>query len=230
MINKIIFIAKDVVITGYNKQSNDTKLIARALLTWDEECNQEGFKYIEGKGYVDTTGKNRRYDPELIYAATDRDKARFLPRGIFNTSSELESDFSYAGQSDNIISLSDLDGKNLSQAIHGYYIEQPRIAALNKAKEVLSKPNDPSVSKEFLDLVASKSINLSQSYGCINVPSEFLPTLRKYMTNSYVFNISEDENNYLVQNAENYFNKTTSSPVCPSPKSLGAEEPAEFTA
>lgn len=222
------FIAKDVMISGYDKQSNDSKIIARSLLTWEEECNREGFKYIEGKGYVDTTGKNRKYDPELIYAATARDKVRFLPKGIFNTSSKLKSGAGYAGATDNIINLTDLGGKEISQAIHGYYLEQPRTAALNKAKSVLSNPNDPKVSKEFLDLVTSKSVNLSQSYGCINLSPDFLPILRKYMTNSYIFNISEDSNNYLVKNVNDYFNKVTNSSTCPSPNEFGGEQVDEW--
>jgi len=217
------FIYKTYIITGYNKQSDDAKTIARALETWDESATRLGFKYVEGKGYVDVTGKNRNYDPEIIYADTDANKVRFLPKGIYATSKELKSDSDYAGGSNNVLSLFK-DGNELAQAIHGYYLEKPRTEALALAKQVLSSNGtDPKVNQQFLDAVSKNKINLSQSYGCINIPYEALNYLKKYMTNAYVFNIGEGDNNYLVMNGENYFDKTLNSTACPSPQSLGAE-------
>ena len=214
------FIAKTDIISGKNKQSVDPKTIAKSLMTWSEEVTSLGFKWVDGKGYVDQTGKNRKYDDELVYSNVDKNKARFLPKGIYTTSG-LGGNAHYAGKTQNIMSLMQGD-KVLAQAIHGYYIEQPRTAALKKAAQVLSNPNDKKVSKEFMDLVSSGNVNLSQSYGCINVPENFLPYLRKYGPNSYVFNLGEDKQNYLVQNTTNYFDKMMNSESCPSPQSLGA--------
>ncbi len=219
--NKGQFIAKTDMISGKNKQSVDPKVIAKSLMTWDEQTNKLGFKWVAGKGYVDQTGKNRKYDNELVYADTDKSKTRFFPKGIYTTGTGLTNDAEYAGKSQNILSLYD-GNKELVQAIHGYYIEQPRTEALKKAAQVLSSPNDKRVSKEFMDLVSNKEVNLSQSYGCINVPENFVPYLRKYGPNSYVFNMGEDKQNYLVQNTENYFEKMQNSESCPSPQSLGA--------
>ena len=218
--NKGKFIGKTDIISGKNKQSVDPKVIAKSLMSWDEQINSLGFKWIDGKGYVDQTGKNRKYDHELVYSDIDKNKTRFLPKGIYTTG-KLSDGSEYAGKSQNMLSLYD-GNKGIAQAIHGYYIEQPRTEALKKAQQVLSNPNDKRVSKEFMDLVSNKEVNLSQSYGCINVPENFVPYLRKYGPNSYVFNMGEDKQNYLVQNTENYFEKMQNSESCPSPQSLGA--------
>jgi len=215
------FIAKTEVISGKNKQSVDPKVIAQSLMTWDEQANKLGFKFVQGIGFVDQSGKNRKYDPEIIYADTDKTKSRFLPKGIYTTSVNTGSIKDYAGKSQNILSLYD-GNKEISQAIHGYYLEQPRTEAIKKAQQVLSNPNDPRVGQEFMDLVSKGGVKLNQSYGCINVPENFVPYLRKYGTNSYVFNMGEDKQNYLVDNTTNYFDKMMNSQSCPSPQSLGA--------
>jgi hypothetical protein len=216
------FIGKSQIISGADKQSKDAKVIAQSLLSWDEQANKLGFQWVTGQGYKDKTGENRKYDAEMIYKDTESTKTRFLPKGIFKTGSKLISSSEYAGGSDNVLQLIDNNNKVLGQAIHGYYIEQPRTQALKRAKEVLSTPNDPVISKEFIDLVSSGKVNLSQSYGCINVPNEFLPYLRKYMKDAYVFNIGEDKTNYLASNASDFMTKSMSGESCKSPSSLGA--------
>jgi len=215
------FIDKTVIISGKNKQSVVPKVIAKSLMTWDEQVNLLGFKFVIGKGYVDQTGKNRKYDDKLVYDYTDATKTRFLPKGIYNTGYRLGSDKVYAGSKNNVLSLYDGDRK-ITQAIHGYYLEQPRAEALKKAAEVMSNPNDPKVGEEFMKLLSSGGVNLSQSYGCINVPENFVNILAKYSPNSYVFNMGEDKQNYLVNNTENFLNKMQNSQGCPSPQSLGA--------
>jgi peptidoglycan hydrolase-like protein with peptidoglycan-binding domain len=223
------FIAKTQVITGKNKQSQDPKVIANALMIWSEKAGKLGFKWENGKGYVDTTGKNRKYHHDLVYDASSKNKTKFLPKGIYTTSTKIKDDKDYAGQKQNLIHLTDGLGREIAQAIHGYYIEQPRTQALNKAKEVLSNPDNPEVGNEFLKLVSGNRVNLSQSYGCINIPENFLGYLREYGQNSYVFNMGEDQENYLVNNTQNYFNKMTSSESCPSPQSLGAQPVTDFS-
>ena len=215
------FIAKTVIISGGDKQSLDSVKIAESLLDWEEQANKLGFKWFDGKGYVDITGKGRKYNPNLVYNDTKNKSTRFLPKGIYTTSNSLHSDSEYAGTTNNMLSLFK-GNKEISQAIHGYYIEQPRTLAISKAEQVLSNPNDPNVSNEFMSLVSSGSVNLSQSYGCINVPLSFMSYLRKYTPNSYVFNIGEDKQNYLVDNTNKFFDKMMNSNSCPSPKSLGA--------
>lgn len=216
------FVAKDFIISGKNKQSMDSQKVAQSILSWSEQAKQMGFDWQEGKGYVDVTGSNRKYNPELIYNNTDKTKTRFLPKGIFTTSSTLGSDEEYAGGKNNMLNLA-YNGKKIAQAIHGYYIEQPRKKVMDLARRVATSPNDPKLNDEFIKLLTNGSVNFSQSYGCLNVSPEFLPKLRQYGKNAYLFNIGEDRNNYLVQNGENYINKTIGAEVCPSPQSLGAE-------
>jgi hypothetical protein len=50
------------------------------------------------------------------------------------------------------------------------------------------------------------------------------------MTDAYVFNMSESGENYLVDNAKNFFDKSMDSPFCPSPQSLGAKSLVDITA
>lgn len=216
------FIAKTTVISGGDKQKTDPKAIAQALISWEDEAKQVGFEFDYSKGeYIDKTGKGRKYDPELVYAHTKKTGSRFLPKDIYTTTS-LSSDDEYAGKENNVLSLKTSGGDIISQAIHGYYIEKPRTEALKKAKEFMSRPNDPKISQELMDLVLGGKANLSQSYGCINVPPNFLEYLRKYGENSYVFNMGEDKQNYLVDNTPNFFDKMINSQGCPSPRSLGA--------
>jgi hypothetical protein len=215
------FIAKDEIISGKDKQSLDPKVVAKSLLDWDKQVKGVGFKWVPNKGYVDTTGKNRKFSENIIFSETNKSKTRFLPKGIYTTGASLEDDKAFAGKTDNLLRLFD-GNKQILQAIHGYYVEQPRTEVLKKAEQVLSKPNDPKVGQEFLNLVNKGGVDFSQSYGCINVSNRFLPYLRKYGPNSYVFNIGEESENYLVNNTENYFDKMMNSQSCPSPQSLGA--------
>jgi len=222
------FIAKTVIISGGDKQSLDPVKVARSLLTWEEQANKLGFKWVDAKGYVDITGKGREYNSDLVYNDTKNTSARFLPKGIYTTSGSLHSDSEYAGTTSNVLSLFK-DNKEIAQAIHGYYIEQPRTLAISKAEQVLSNPNDQNVSNEFMSLVSNGSVNLSQSYGCFNVPLSFMSYLREYAPNSYVFNIGEDKVNYLVNDTNKFFDKMMNSTSCPSPKSLGAIPISDLT-
>lgn len=222
------FIAKSEMISGKNKQSQSPEVIAQALKTTEETAKDLGFKWDPSqRKFVDTTGKGRKFSNDLIYDMIDKTKSRFLPKGTYTTSSKIESDPEYAGRVQNLIHLMKGD-KVLNQAIHGYYLEAPRTKALAVADKVISNPNDPKVSKEFLDLISGGKVNLSYSYGCINVPTDFVDEIRKYAANAYVFNIGETGNNYLVDNVENFFEKMTTQPSCPSPRSLGAENPINF--
>lgn len=218
------FIAKDVIISGNDKQSTDPKSIAKALVSWEELANKIGFTWVDGKGYIDSKNPKRKYDNKLVFDYIDKMNTRYLPKGVYGTPKGLESASEYAGSKENLLRISK-GNKNIVQAIHGYYVEQPRTQALKKARQVLSSPNDPKVSDEFLKMVQGGEVELNQSYGCINLPKEFLPMLRKYMINSYIFNIGEDRQNYLVQTdkVQNYFDKMMNTEGCPSPKSLGAE-------
>ena len=217
--NRGKFIAKTEVISGKNRQSTDPVKTAAALLTWSKVTQSLGFQWIKGKGYVDSTGKGRTYSSRVVYDEMNKKGIRFLPKGVYTTG-KITSDAEYAGAKNNLLFLFSGDQQML-QAIHGYYPEQSRKEALLKAEKVLSQPDDPSVGKEFIDLIKSGKVDLSQSYGCLNVPKNFLKYINQYGQNAYVFNIGEGEKNYLVNNTIDYFNKMSAT-TCPSPQSLGA--------
>ena len=232
------FIAKDVVITGAHSQSQESQKIASAFVTIEEWITKQGYTQIKPidvfkyKGaligdWVDSKGNlmNKQKMEDLGYDMLTKMGTRFLPKGIYGTT-DTKTDSHYTGGENNIVHIKKGD-KIISQAIHGYFKEESRTVALNAAKKLLSDPTNPSVSKEFLKAANLKQINLSHSYGCINVPERMVPYLEKYIADSYVFNIGEDQNNYLVQNSETFFKKMEE-PFCPSPQSFGAEIPAEF--
>lgn len=220
------FIAKDAIISGKNKQSVDPKIVANTLLTWEEAAQKNGFKWVNGKGYVDQTGKNRKYDDEIIYDWIDKNKTRFTPAGVYGFGKE-ETSSEYAGGSYNIRSLVK-GNKEIANAIHGYYKEQPRIQALKAARNYLGDITNPEAKKQFQDAVSSGKLNLDMSYGCINLSVEFLNILKKYWGSAKVYVISESSTNYLVNNPVEYFDKNMNSQSCPSPQALGADMASNF--
>jgi len=217
------FIARDVIISGKNEQSEDPKIVAKSLLDWNQRAEKLGYTFNPSKGdYFNKKGI--ALDPSLVYNDIYNDKSAFLPKGRYVGSSDTEDVPSYYGNKDNLLPLvKDDKGNVFIQAIHGYKIDAKRQGVMNKAKEVLSKPEDPNVSKEFLDLVFGGTLNFKQSSSCINVSEDFVKYISTYGPNSYVFSIGETEDNYLVKNGSNYFDKTINSESCPSPNSLGAE-------
>jgi hypothetical protein len=220
------FIAKDAIISGKNKQSTDPKTIANAMLSWEDMATKAGFKWVSGKGYVDQTGKNRQYNHEIVYSWADKNKTRFTSPGIFDLGTTT-SDSEYAGGANNVKNLVK-GNEEVANAIHGYYIEQPRTVALQKARKFLGDVKNPEAKKSFIDAVSSGGLNLDMSYGCINVTVEFLNILRKYWNKAKVFVLSESTDNYLVDNPENYFDKMMNNTECPSPDSLGAQYASNF--
>ncbi len=220
------FIAKDAIISGKNKQSADPKTVANALLTWEEAAQKNGFKWVSGKGYVDQTGKNRKYDTEIIYDWIDKNQTRFTPAGVYGFSADRTGS-EYAGGSYNIRSLVK-GNKELSNAVHGYYKEQKRSQALQAARNYLGDVTNPEAKKQFQDAVSSGRLNLDMSYGCINLSEQFLNILKNYWDSAKVYVISESSTNYLVNNPVEYFDKNMNSQSCPSPQALGADMASNF--
>ena len=223
------FVAKSQTLDGNDDQSQDTKKIAQALWTWQEQVEKMGFKWDPSKEkYLDKTGKNRNYNTQDVYNQIDKNNTRFFPKGIYSISG-LRTDKEYAGGENNLFKLQTLDGKQIAQAIHGFYDEPPRVAALEQLKKVMgTKATSPKVPQEFIDLV-SKYSNTSQfnkSYGCINVPVDFLKIARPYAKKgTMVFVIGETKNNYLVQNSEEFFDKLGNGESCVNPETLGQQIP-----
>lgn len=189
------FIAKTPIISGMDNQSNDPNKIKISLLSWDEMILRVGFQWNDELGYVDMTGKNREYSDNLVYDEISKTKTRFLPKGIYTTSKYMSDEPDYYGKVRNQLMLV-YKGKELSHAIHAYYPSPIRTNVFKTIDTVITKPTDPKIPDEYYEI--RKNINMNLSYGCFNVPPEFLPILRKYCTNSYVFNLGEGNINYLL--------------------------------
>jgi hypothetical protein len=223
------FVAKSYTLDGSQSQSQDTKKIAQALWTWQQQVEKLGFKWDPTKKkYVDTTNKNRTYNHDIVYKQIDKNNARFFPKGIYSIAS-LKTNTDYAGGKDNLFYVQTLDGNQIAQAIHGYYNQPERVESLEMLKKSMgSNAKSPQVSDEFIKLV-EKNINtdkFNKSYGCINVPVDFLNLARPYaVKGTMVFVIGETKDNYLVQNSDDFFNKMGNPEQCPNPESMGLKIP-----
>ena len=219
-------IASDGIISGKNSQINDVLKIANAFKSYEDTAREKGFVFDQNKRiFYDPKDPNKINKDTEIWNEFDKNKSRFLPAGIYKGTSITTSkaDVNNNTGGGNVLRMSTLSGKEIGQAIHGYYKEAPRDAAMKLMQSILKNPNDTKQMEQFINLVRKGGMNLNFSYGCINIPQRFIQYIQKYGPNSFIFNISEDQNNYLVQNTQNFIDKMTNSQTCPSPQSLGAQ-------
>lgn len=222
------FVAKSYTLDGAHGQSQDAKKIAQALMTFEEEMNSIGLKWdSSARKYKDSKGKTVENYTDRFYDNIDKIGARFFPKGIYSINN-LSTDTEYVGGSNNIFNIKTLDGKQISQAIHGFYNEPPRVEALQRLKSKMGKsfnPENPNVPQEFIDEVTKylNSTKYNKSYGCINVPVDFLNKAKPYASQKpMVFVIGETEDNYLVNNSNDFFNKMGQGEDCVNPAKLGS--------
>lgn len=220
------FVGKSYIIDGLHAQSQDAKQIAMALWSWDESTKAAGFIW-DGvtQKYKDKTTKGRVYNNDLIYDYMDKNKSRFFPKGIYSINA-LKTDKDYAGGKENLFKLSTLDGKNIALAIHGFYNEPPRVKAMQELKKAMgssSSPTSESIPDNFINMVEQylQTSKFNKSYGCINLPDDFLKIAKPYAVGALVFVIGENENNYLVQNDKFFKEMGGETQQCPNPESLG---------
>jgi len=220
------FVAKSYTIDGLNAQSQDAKSIAKALWSWDEYANAAGFKYdVKSQEYKDKTGGGKKYDKELIYDYINKNKSRFFPKGIYSINA-LKTDEDYVGGDNNIFNVTTLDGESLANAIHGFYNEAPRVKAMRELKKAMgssASPKSESIPDSFIKTVEQYlgTSKFNKSYGCINLPEDFLKIARPYAVGALVFIIGETQNNYLVQNDKFFKAMGEDSQQCPNLESLG---------
>jgi hypothetical protein len=202
-------VAQDIIIDGKDKQRNDATSVAKAFVTY-------------GQRYRELKSKLKR-DPtdDEVWKTFDTEKARFLPAGIYQ-GMDTRTGAHYAGGSNNLLAIKNWVGDEVGQAIHGYYTGDNRVQFMQRALSIAKNPNNPKEIENFTKEMKNSGLKMDFSAGCINVAPRFLKYLQQYGPNSFIFNIAEDNRNYLVQNTENYFEKMQNSESCPSPKSLGA--------
>jgi hypothetical protein len=203
------FVAQDMIIDGKDKQRNDATSVAKSFLTY-------GQKYRELKSKL----KRDPTDDE-VWKSFDTDKARFLPAGIYQGTSTSSNQHD-AGEGQNVLQIKNWLGEPIGQALHGYYKGDNRVPFMERALSIVKNPNNPKEIENFTKEMKNSGLKMDFSYGCINLTPRFVKYLQQYGPNSFIFNIAEDNRDYLVQNTENYFDKMQNSESCPSPKSLGA--------
>lgn len=223
------FVAKSPTLDGYNAQSQDVDAVAKALWSMNERVAKHGYVWDQNrKIYVDTKDKNKTLTQKQIYDLIDKDKSRFIPKGIYSIR-YIASNPEYAGGQDNVFLLQTSDGKNISQAVHGFYNEPSRVEALQKLKKsIKTNMNSPSVPSEFTKLVEDymNTSEFNKSYGCINVPDEFIRKAKPYAKmNANIFVVGETSQNYLVQNNSKFFEQMGVGEKCVDPTTLGTEIP-----
>lgn len=176
------------IITGREKQSTEENWKEFNLLNFEERRSY--IAKIKNKNISDVS------DNEVF----EFSGGASLNPGIYTTSK----------LNDIITYFKTLDGKMLSQAIH-------KVLDVAERKNALIKSSDRTISD--LD-DETKNKELMMSSGCINIP-EWLTNNSKYQeiaNDAYVFNISDE--------TENYYVKVEDIPLddkCYSPKSVGAE-------
>lgn len=223
------FVAKSPMLDGYHAQSQETEIVAKALLNFADRVNQLGFKWdSKQKKYIHTTDQSKKFDNKLIYNQINKDAARFIPKGIYSIGS-LSTKEDYAGGENNVFWLQDSEGKKIIQAIHGFFNEAPRVEALNQMKATIGTGvSSPAVPDDFIKLVENymNTSKFNKSYGCINVPVDFLKKAQPYAKQkANVFVIGETEQNYLVQNDAQFFEQMGGGQKCVDPTTLGTQIP-----
>lgn len=219
------FVAKSYTIDGYNAQSQEAKKMAEALWSWGDYVTAAGFKYDKKEGkFKDMSGKNKSYNNDLIYDYIDKNKSRFFPKGIYSID-RLKTDEGYVGGDNNVFNITTLDGKSLANAIHGFYNEAPRVRAMQELKKSMGKSSSPtsmSIPNSFIKMVEQYigTSKFNKSYGCINLPEDFLKIAKPYAVGALVFVIGETNNNYLVQ-SDKFYDNMGQSEKCPNIESLG---------
>lgn len=193
------FVAKDPLLSGRSKQNKLQKDIAD--MTFDEK-----------KEYLTNKFKKVPTDSEVMNLAS------FLNPAVYKTGISVTDD-RYAGSGTNINYLTKVsDDKLVGPAIHGVKDTDPKrvLAFKNATSQIGTNSETPNVSSEYLQNVDSNGLELSS--GCLNVNESFINKYSLTIQNSFLFNISEDKENYYVNN----FNPLITDPTkCYSPQSLG---------
>ena len=192
------FVAKDPLLSGRSKQNKLEKDIGD--MTFEEK-----------KEYLTNKYKKVPTDQEVMNLAS------FLNPAVYETGNSV-TDKGYAGSGTNINYLTKVsDDKLVGSAIHGVKPTSQRLLALkNATSQIGSNSETPNVSGKYIKNVDSNGLELSS--GCLNVNESFINKYSLTIQNSFLFNISEDKENYYVNN----FNPLITDPTkCYSPQSLG---------
>lgn len=216
-------IAKDFIISGKQKQSEDAIKIAQNLKLSREKIKNGGYEE-SGPG----KWTNKKYPGKMFstFEVLTKENFRWLPAGTYNIQNvgDVGGNYSEQGKGGNIAGLRTLDDNALSQALHSVYLGDNRMEAVRQAQQLLKNPKNPEEVNKFVNILKKGGVNLNWSYGCINFPARFMDYFRKYASGAILVNLSESEGNYLAKNTENYIEKMTKTESCPSPNSIKSQD------
>ena len=222
------FIAKTTTVDGANVQSQDAEIIAQSLWSWQQRVESLGYVWDpKTESYADKSNENRTYSKQAVYDDIEENLLRFIPKGIYTIRGLGRRD-GYQGDGTNLFWLSTEDGEKMVQAIHGIVNKPDRMEAFETLRKSLeSSINSPQVPESYINLVEEylETDRFNKSYGCLNVPAEFIQKTIPYAQGAMVFVMGEGQENYLVQNSSEFFQKMGQSEDCVDPSSLGNQLP-----
>lgn len=202
------------VVDGADQQKEDVP-----AMTHEQWCQLSGLDTSPYK-CTDKTTKQRK-DP--FYSVLANTAERFLSKGIYKINM-LTSHAGYEGVGKNTFHMVDDKGKPIAAAIHGIPKLPARLKASQELESLLKKDiASGKVPEKYLKSIKTIA-NANQSFGCIGVPAKFIenPKVQSLAPNAKVFVMGEGKD-YLVQNAEEYFNKLSGDGErCVSPTRLAS--------
>ena len=193
------------VVDGADAQKDATPF---TVSEWCKISKNKNGKFLLDKPH-NCTDPDTKEKTHPTYGTLIGLKQRFLSKGIYSVSF-LARDEGYVGTGKNKFSLKSSDGKSVAAAIHGIPAGLPERLTASKDLELFLKKDISSgkVPQEYLE--ATKQIAYAnQSFGCIGVPAKFIdnPKVKNLALNARVFVMGESNQDFLVQNSSEFFDK-----------------------
>jgi hypothetical protein len=221
-----IYDPKDNLLYFFNKSlmSSPPKLIDYTSVVDGADAQKDSKSFTVSDWCKVSKNKNKKFLLDKPYNCTDPDtgektlpgysvltslKSRFLPKGIYSIA-YLSQNKGYVGTGKNQFGLRDSEGNQISAAIHGIPAGiEARLTASKDLEDLLKKNiENGTVPQEYLNSIKTIA-SANQSFGCIGVPAKFIdnPKVKKLAPSSRVFVMGETKQNFLVQNASEFFDK-----------------------
>ena len=214
-------IAYTSVVDGADPQKEKNEIYTTA--DW---CKASGLKSTPHL-CTDETGSYK----SPYYATLLKLRERFLAKGIYSIDKIFRKS-GYSGKGTNVYGFKDEKGASSPAAIHGIpNIKERLVASDELQKKLKSEISNGKVPQEYLNDIKLIS-NANQSFGCIGVPAEFVDNpkvVNAVKIGTQLFVIGENDNNYLVQNSNEFFDKLGSDgQSCVNPTSLAQQVGSEL--
>lgn len=184
---------------------------------------------LDTKPYI-CTNKGTKQKQRPRYDVLDDIKVKFIPKGIYKIN-VLYRDEGYSGEGQNVYSMKDSSGKQMSAAIHGIpkgkQFAGRHTASKELEKMLQSEKNEGKVPQEYLEAVDTVIASANLSYGCIGIPAAFVEdpkVVAAVKVGVPVYVMGESEQGYLVQNSGKYFDELSGDgQSCTNPTMLASE-------